>query len=236
MRIRADIVIAGVIVALCAYAVAAQLGFNPLGADDEIRPIAIGDVLDPDLILNYVDKQPMPIELGSWYGEKATVIYTWSVPCPCIQHLEPRMRAIFSRFGNDKGIAWIAVDGEPLDRPETYVIAPGKKDEEERLGIMVKMGRIYAFYKMLLDPEQRLCRRLGFSDACQVAVLDGEGRLRYRGAIDADYYKGKAEHLESALKAVLAGEPVATPETPWVYGCGFSDPASCEFYGGATSK
>lgn len=234
MRIRADIVIAAVIIALCAYAVAAQLGFNPLGADEEIQPLAIGDVLDPDLIFNYVDKPPQPFELGSWYGEKATVIYTWSVPCPCVQHLEPRMRAVYSRFGKD--VAWIAVDGEPLDRPETYVIAPGTKDEEERQGIIAKMGRIYAFYKMLLDPEQRLCRRLGFSDACQVAVLDGEGRLRYRGAIDHDYYKGKGEYLEAALRSVVAGRPVETAETPWVYGCGFSDPASCEFYEGATPK
>ncbi len=236
MRLRADIVIAGVIVVLCAYAVAAQLGFDPLGSEETIEPIAIGEVLDPDLVLNYVDKNPKPVALGNWYGEKATVFYTWSVPCPCVEHLEPRMRSVFSRFGKDQGVAWIAVDGEPLDRPETYVIAPGTKDEEERLGIMTKMGRIYAFYKMLLDPEQQLCRRLGFSDACQVAVLDGEGRLRYRGSIDHDYYKGKGEYLEAALRSVLAGRPVEPAERPWVYGCGFSDPESCEFYEGLTPK
>ncbi len=230
MCLRADIVIAGVIVLLCAWAVAAQLGFDLFGDEEAIEAIVLGEVLDPDLVLSYADERPKPVALGNWYGEKATVIYTWSVPCPCVEHLEPRMYSVFAKFGAEQGVAWIAVDGEPLDRPESYVIAPGTKDEEERDGILAKMGRVHAFYKMLLDPEQQLCRRLGFSDACQVAVLDGEGRLRYRGSIDHDYYKGKAEYLEAALRAVVAGVPVEKPETTWVYGCGFSDPESCEFY------
>ncbi len=51
-------------------------------------------------------------------------------------------------------------------------------------------------------------------------VLDAEGVLRYRGAPDADHGDESldAAWLRAALDAVLAGEPVAEPETPPV-GC-----------------
>ena len=52
-------------------------------------------------------------------------------------------------------------------------------------------------------------------------VLDGEQRLVYRGAPDADHQDPSqdAAWLRAALDAVLAGEPVAEPETR-ARGCG----------------
>jgi hypothetical protein len=48
-----------------------------------------------------------------------------------------------------------------------------------------------------------------------VFVLDGEQRLVYRGAPDADHGDPAqgAAWLRAALDAVLAGAPVAVPET-----------------------
>ena len=58
-------------------------------------------------------------------------------------------------------------------------------------------------------------------------ILDGEGRVRYRGAPDADYEEGDAGFLVEALAAVLAGEDPPVDERPCDYGCYFNDPASC---------
>ena len=54
-----------------------------------------------------------------------------------------------------------------------------------------------------------------------VFVLDGEQRLVYRGAPDADHQDPAqdAAWLRAALDAALAGEPVAEPETR-ARGCG----------------
>jgi hypothetical protein len=51
-------------------------------------------------------------------------------------------------------------------------------------------------------------------------VLDSEGRLRYRGAPDADYSdpSQNAAWLRGALDAVLSGSEPAEPETEPV-GC-----------------
>jgi hypothetical protein len=51
-------------------------------------------------------------------------------------------------------------------------------------------------------------------------VLDGEGRLRYRGAPDPDHRdpSHQAAWLREALDALLAGEEITRPET---------DPVGC---------
>ena len=51
-------------------------------------------------------------------------------------------------------------------------------------------------------------------------VFDGEGRLRYRGAPDADHSDPSrgADWLREALDAVVAGKEPARPETEPV-GC-----------------
>jgi hypothetical protein len=92
------------------------------------------------------------------------------------------------------------------------------------------MARQHAFYQMLMDPRQQLASRLGVAHATQAVVLDADGRLVYRGAIDADYYEGKADLLAAALDAVLAGRAPDPAETPYTYGCPFDDPASCDEY------
>jgi len=72
----------------------------------------------------------------------------------------------------------------------------------------------------LHDASQEVAREYGAKVTPDVFVLDAEGRLRYRGAPDADYGKPeeRAEWLREALDAVLAGAIVARPETKPV-GC-----------------
>jgi peroxiredoxin len=72
----------------------------------------------------------------------------------------------------------------------------------------------------LHDATQDVAREYGAKVTPDVFVLDAEGRLRYRGAPDADYDKPqeRAEWLRDALDEVLAGEIVSRPETKPV-GC-----------------
>ncbi|HYN50256.1 MAG TPA: hypothetical protein VES62_04965, partial [Thermoleophilaceae bacterium] len=72
----------------------------------------------------------------------------------------------------------------------------------------------------LRDEDQEAARAFGAKTTPDVFVLDGEGRLRYRGAPDADHRDPgeNAAWLREALDALQAGDEVARPET---------DPVGC---------
>ncbi len=206
--------IATAVVGLCVYGVVAQFSgaAAPEAPQRLIRPIEMGALLEADVTLRDVGDPPKPRNVMGSYGRTATVLYTWSEACPCILDLEPRLRRLAERFGPEQGVAWLALAGEP-----------GESLEELR----AKRDAMQTFYPVLRDPEQLVCRRLGLVHAGQVAVLDGAGRLVYRGAVDAHWREGKAEFLESALAATVRGEQPTTSEEPRRYGCEYSVPASC---------
>ena len=215
MRVRWDIPIALSIVAICAWGMIWQFTDHgaPEVAPSRIEPIALGEVLEIDFPLFDMEEVPKPRNLMALYGRRATVLYTWSVPCPCIEDVEPRLRALHERFNRQTNeVRWVALAGEP---------------EDTREEIRAKMLRLGVFYPILRDPDQRICRRLGLVHAGQVAVLDGAGRLVFRGSPDDDYTDGKAGFLETALSQVLRGEPVSPAERERAYGCAFSIPLSC---------
>ena len=72
----------------------------------------------------------------------------------------------------------------------------------------------------LRDESQDAAREFGAKTTPDVFVLDGDGRLRYRGAPDADHMdpSENAAWLREALDALLLGEDPAQPET---------DPVGC---------
>ncbi len=216
MRVRGDILVTVVIVLLGTLGVLLQLG-DPFGwyEEEPIRKLDMGEVLEVDFTLSDVSNIPLQQNLMSWYGKKATVLYTWSVPCPCVDLVDKRLKPLYEKMGPEQGVSWIAIAGDPTDG---------------RANIRLKMQKIKAFYRLLVDPDQLVIRRLGLFHAAMIAVLDGEGRIVYRGAIDADYDEGKAEFLEEALTAVVEGRPVPVPERAWTYGCEFAVPESCIEY------
>jgi peroxiredoxin len=72
----------------------------------------------------------------------------------------------------------------------------------------------------LRDETQEVARAYDAKTTPDLFVLDADGRLRYRGAPDADHRDPSlnAAWLREALDAVLAGEQPARPET---------DPVGC---------
>jgi peroxiredoxin len=68
----------------------------------------------------------------------------------------------------------------------------------------------------LRDESQEVARAYGAQTTPDIFVIDGEGRLRYRGAPDQDHNDPSlnAAWLREALDALLAGEEPARPETP----------------------
>ncbi len=81
-----------------------------------------------------------------------------------------------------------------------------------------------ATFPVLKDPENRVADRLLAERTCETLVIDGLGRLRYRGAIDNQYGRGtrRAEpthnYLIDAISALLEGRDVS-PKITQVVGC-----------------
>jgi peroxiredoxin len=72
----------------------------------------------------------------------------------------------------------------------------------------------------LRDESQAVARAYGARTTPDVFVIDGESRLRYRGAPDADHRDDsqRAGWLRAALDSLQSGEEIARPET---------DPVGC---------
>jgi hypothetical protein len=80
-------------------------------------------------------------------------------------------------------------------------------------------------YPVMVDRDHSLVRATGVTVTPEVAVLDAQGAVRYRGRIDDAYVDWSSRRrvvrdhsLRDALDALLAGRPAPQPRTPAV-GC-----------------
>jgi peroxiredoxin len=201
MRLRPDVLIFAVLLAGSAWVIASQLATEPAPAGPASARAAIGDV-GADFTLKDIGGAPRT--LASLKGTKATVLYFWSVDCPCTEVVEPRMKMAMEKY-EPLGVAFVAIDAHPDD------VVPD---------VIQKMARLHAPYRMLLDAGSEVARRYGVTGATDVIVLDAEGRIRYRGSPDDNLMKPKTNYLHAALDAVLEGRrPVPAETRP--YGCPF---------------
>ncbi len=115
-----------------------------------------------------------------------------------------------------KGVVWLSVASS----------APGKegymKADAWNKAIVDKKSVATA---VLLDPDGVVGRAYGAKTTPHMFVIDAQGNVAYKGAIDdrpstdtADV-PGAKNYVRAALDSVLAGKPVETASTT-PYGCG----------------
>lgn len=140
-------------------------------------------------------------------GVMALVFY--STECPIANQYNPTLNALAEGFAGDRfRLVGLCVDPD-LSDPQVAAHA-----KEYQLAFPV--GR---------DRGLDLARRFGIKVTPEAVVLDGEGRVRYRGRID-DQFAGRSKknknpqthELRDAIEAVLAGRKVERPDVPAV-GC-----------------
>ncbi len=98
-------------------------------------------------------------------------------------------------------------------------------------------------FPVLKDQQNKVSDSILVERTCETLVLDGFGRIRYRGAIDDQYLQGKSKdhpeqmYLRDALDALLANRPIKVPATR-VFGCLLDrvDPKPVEAYEGAAGS
>jgi peroxiredoxin len=140
----------------------------------------------------------------------ATVLVVTCLHCPYVIAWNPRLRAVAEEYG-PRGVRFLGIHANDATRYPA-----------DSLDHMKRFVREHGWpYPQLHDESQDVARALGAEVTPHVFVLDGQHRLVYRGAPDADHRDAAqdAGWLRRALDAVLAGEAVAEPETR-ARGCG----------------
>jgi peroxiredoxin len=139
----------------------------------------------------------------------ATVVVFTANHCPYALAWHDRIQAVARDYAA-RGVSVVQINAnDPTRHPS---------DSTEASAARVAAGDFASPY--LRDESQDVARTWGAVKTPDVFVVDGSGALAYRGAPDASYEDPSldASYVREALDAVLAGEPVARPETAPV-GC-----------------
>jgi peroxiredoxin len=145
---------------------------------------------------------------------KATVLFFILPDCPISNSYAPEIRRICTDYEKKK-IAFFVVHPDP-----DVTLAQAKAHAKE-----------YGYtFPVLRDPAHILVKKAGVTTAPEVAVLDKDGKVAYKGRIDdwwVDYGKRRGEatrhDLRDALDAILRGAAVPHPTTTAI-GCPLPDP------------
>jgi peroxiredoxin len=171
-------------------------------------------VAAPDFTLTDLDGHA--VSLSSFKGK--TVVLEWFNPgCPFVRkaHTVGSLKDAPARAQAD-GVVWIAVNSAAQGKQGSGADANRK--------VVAEYGMKYP---VLLDESGTIGRTYGATNTPNMFVIDPQGTLVYRGAIDnspdgegqspAD---GKlVNYVDEALAALKAHRPVKVPETK-AYGCG----------------
>lgn len=145
--------------------------------------------------------------------KKAFVLVFTNTTCPVVQRYLPTLTALEKDY-RAKGVQFLAVN-VGADDSIVQMAAQAVRHEME-----------FPFVK---DADYSCADALGIQRTPEVAVLDAERHLRYRGRIDDQHRvsgsrdQPSRHHLKDALDAILAGKEVSPKETP-VDGCPITRP------------
>ncbi len=139
----------------------------------------------------------------------ATVVFWTCNHCPYALAWHDRLVDVAREYG-PRGVRFLAVNSNDAERyPRDSLDAMRNRVREEEWP-----------FPYLHDESQAIAREWAAQVTPHVYVLDGELRVRYEGAPDADHMdpSQQAAWLRDALDAILAGEEPSRPAT---------DPVGC---------
>lgn len=171
---------------------------------------AIGSQIEE---LHFKDIRFSPRTLKDLGPAKAYVIAFATTECPLAKRYWPRFKELSSQY-REQGAQFLAINVGPDDSLKEIAYQA------------IESGLDFPCVK---DFDGNCARSLGVEHTPEVVVLDGEGKLRYRGHVDSQYRLGGEnpsagrEDLKEAIEDVLAERKVSVPETS-VDGCAITFP------------
>ncbi len=168
-------------------------------ADSRIQ--AIGREV-PDFSLADLGGRPRSLE-GALAGHKAAVVVFWSCVCShCLRYDE-------------------YLNGMRARHPDVSLLAVASRQQETPDDLRRAVHERKLAFPILIDPGGRLAKQWYTEQTPRAFLVGPDRRLRYRGAIDNFQFPGDPDYiayLEPAVGDLVAGRPVAQPETA-SFGC-----------------
>jgi peroxiredoxin len=149
-----------------------------------------------------------PHQLDDFKSHQAVVVVFLGTECPLAKLYAHRLAELHERF-HDRGVAIVGIDANTQDAP-TEIVQFTQKNELP--------------FPVLKDPGQKVADQFAAQRTPEAFVLDHERVIRYAGRIDDQYGIGyqrpqpETQFVAAALDDLLAGRPVAQPETEGI-GC-----------------
>ena len=155
------------------------------------------------------------VSLEDYRGK--TVVLEWTNhECPyVIKHYETNSMQEAQKKATEDGVVWLSIVSS----------APGNQgftSPQEALKVHQDVGA--ASTERLLDPTGELGQLYEAKTTPHMFVIDADGKLAYKGAIDSDTsaspsaVAGATNYVLAALDALKAGQPV-DPASTKPYGC-----------------
>lgn len=142
---------------------------------------------------------------ADFYGKVALVVVFSCNHCPYVQAYEDRINAIARDYA-PQGVALIAINANDVT-----------KYPDDNFDAMVERARTKGFvFPYLRDETQAVASAFGAECTPEVFIVDREGKISYHGGIDDNYREPQnvtTSYLRSTLDDIVAGRPVAQPET-----------------------
>ena len=137
------------------------------------------------------------------YRGRIVVVNFWSCECPHSERTDHAIMAMIVQWG--KEVALLSIASNRIESQQAVMQAAGTR----RLPLVLidRKDIVADLYEAVTTPH--------------IFVIDREGTLRYRGAVDDVAFRiRKPTHfyLDEAVEALLAGRLPALAETP-AYGC-----------------
>ncbi len=134
---------------------------------------------------------------------RVQVILFWSAECPVVRLVEPRLALLQRSWPKQVSLLYVA--SNPAESLELLAAEAGAR----------------AITPVLRDERARLAVMLEVTTTPEAVVVDSEGRMRYRGAVDDSTMRQREptrNYLAQAVQAVLAGRDPDPAQTQG-YGC-----------------
>jgi peroxiredoxin len=183
-------------------------------AEEGLADLKIGDPA-PDFSLPGIDGKTWT--LADFKEGKVLVVFFTSNHCPTSHGAADRIKSFLGDY-RSKGMAFVAINP---NHPEGLSIDElGYSKYNDGFEDMKLYAAEEGFdFPYLYDGEtQNVARAYGCLTTPHVFVFDAERKLRYKGRFDDSRFGGddstvKSPDTRNAVEALLAGKPVAVPET-----------------------
>ncbi|MFO0825254.1 MAG: redoxin domain-containing protein, partial [Gemmataceae bacterium] len=121
----------------------------------------------------------------------------------------------------DRIIAFANTHAAPTSKVALVAINVNTGKDDALPAMKVRAQKKKFPFAYLFDPSQEIARKYGAAYTPEFFVLDKERKVLYTGAMDdkSPPEEPKALHLETAVKAAVAGTKLDTAETSAAAGC-----------------